>query len=48
MRVVIIKAVDETADKRRIAENYPQKRMIIELTGLNEETGEFSAVIVNN
>lgn len=46
MRVVIIKAVDENADRRRIAQSYPQKRMIMKLTGLNVETGEFSAINV--
>jgi hypothetical protein len=48
MRVVIIKAVDERAADRQIAESYPQKNMVMKLTALNEDTGEFSAVVVED
>jgi hypothetical protein len=44
MRVVTIEAVDVNAEHRRIARSFPQKRMVMKLTGLNETTGEFSAV----
>jgi hypothetical protein len=46
MRVVIIKAIDEGAASRRIAQSYPQKNMVMKLTRLDEDTGEFSAVNV--
>ena len=40
--VVIATAKDTTARTREIAEAYPTK-MMMRLTALNEETGEFSA-----
>ena len=46
MRVVILEAVDKQAANRSIAQSFPQKRMVMKLTGLNEETGEFSAMNV--
>lgn len=46
MRVVIVIAKDEKAHPRQIAESFAQKRMIMKLMDLNEETGEFSAINV--
>jgi hypothetical protein len=46
MHVVIIEAADENAVPRRIARSFPHKRLCMKLTGLNEKTGEFSAVNV--
>jgi hypothetical protein len=46
MKVVIIEAKDLNVDKREIAESYAQRRMVMKLVELNEETGEFSAVNV--
>jgi hypothetical protein len=43
--VVITTAKDPTARVREIDEAYPTK-MIMRLTGLNEQTGEFSAEVV--
>jgi hypothetical protein len=48
MQVVIIEAVDSNAQPREIAKSFPQKRLRMKLTALNEETGEFSAVNVGN
>jgi hypothetical protein len=45
-RVVIATAKDDTADPRQVAEAYPQTKMIMRLTDLDEETGEFRAEIV--
>ena len=48
MRVVIIEAFDAAAHPRRIAQSFPHKRMVMKLTGLNEETGEFSTINVGS
>ena len=45
-RVVVLKAVDANADPRKIEEAYPQPKMIMQLTALNEETGEFKSHVV--
>jgi len=46
--VVIVSAVDTNAEPRTTipGESYAQPKMIMQLTGLNEVTGEFSAYIV--
>jgi hypothetical protein len=46
MHAVIIEAVDQNAQPRTIARSFPHKRLYMKLTGLNEETGEFSAINV--
>jgi hypothetical protein len=46
MHVVIIEAIDQSAQPREIARSFPQKRLRMKLTNLDEETGEFSAVNV--
>jgi hypothetical protein len=48
MKVVIITAKDETAREREIADCIVQRRMIMKLVDLNEDTGEFSAVNVGS
>ncbi len=45
-RVVITRAVDVGAHPREIAECFPQDRLLMRITDLNEETGEFAAVNV--
>jgi hypothetical protein len=42
-RVVIIEATDPATEPRVIASASPQHMMVMKLTGLNEETGEFTA-----
>src|SRR5437660_667277 len=44
MHVVIIEAVDVRVEPRRIARAYPDKQLLMELTQLNPDTGEFSAI----
>jgi hypothetical protein len=46
MGVVIIRAKDTNADSRQIAEAFARKDLLMQLTELKEETGEFSAVNV--
>jgi len=43
-RVVIIEATDPAAEPREIAVATPQQRMVMKLTELDEETGEFAAL----
>jgi len=45
-RVVITVAKNVTASTREIEECYPQDQMIMRITELNEETGEFKAELV--
>ena len=45
-RVVILKAVDTRTDPRKVDEAYPRLNMVMQLTELNEETGEFRAHLV--
>ena len=47
-RVVVAVAKDVNADPRAIAESYPQDRLSMRLTELNEETGEFRAVVAES
>lgn len=47
-RVVVTVAEDVTADPRKIASCAPQDRMIMRLTELNENTGEFRAELVGD
>jgi hypothetical protein len=44
MKVVIIEAKDVNADVREIADCTVQRRMVMKLVDLDEETGEFRAV----
>jgi len=46
MKVVIIEAKDIHADSREIADCIVQRRMVMKLVELNEETGEFRAINV--
>ena len=46
MHVVVIEAEDARAEPRRIAKSFPQTRLMMKLTELNETTGEFSAINV--
>jgi hypothetical protein len=46
MYVVIVVAIDVNAEPREIAESFPQTRLLMKLTELNEETGEFRAINV--
>lgn len=46
MHVVIIEAADTTAAPRSISSCFPHHRLLMKLTALNEETGEFSAINV--
>jgi hypothetical protein len=48
MNVVIVVAEDESANPRHIADSYPRKNLIMKLTRLDDKTGEFSAINVNN
>ena len=46
MKVVIITAKDINVEPREIADCVVQRRMVMKLVDLNEETGEFRAVNV--
>ena len=46
MGVVIIRALDTSAVSRRIDDAFARKDLLMQLTELKEETGEFSAVNV--
>jgi hypothetical protein len=43
-RVIIIVAKDTNADPREIAECYPQQKLRMRITDLDEQTGRFRAV----
>jgi hypothetical protein len=43
MKVVIIEAKDTNANSREIADCIVQRRMVMKLVDLNEQTGEFRA-----
>jgi hypothetical protein len=45
-RVVVLKAVDTKVDPRKVEEAFPRPNMIMQLSELNEETGEFRAHLV--
>jgi hypothetical protein len=45
-RVVVLRAVDTKADPREVDEAYARPNMVMQLTELNEETGEFRAHLV--
>ncbi len=45
-RVVITIAKDVHAEPRSISECYPQPNLVMRITAMNEETGEFRAVSV--
>ncbi len=47
-RVVIAVAKDVTAVPREIADCFPQDRILMRITDLNEDTGEFRAVMVGS
>jgi hypothetical protein len=47
MQAVIIEAVDENAEPRQIARSFPHRRLVMKLTSLNEETGEFSSINID-
>jgi len=42
-RVVVLRAVDPKVDPPKVEEAYPQPNMIMRVSELNEETGEFRA-----
>jgi hypothetical protein len=46
-RVVITIAEDPNASPRKIAECYPQSKLLMCITDLNEETGEFRATSID-
>jgi hypothetical protein len=48
MKVVIIEAKDVNANVREIADCTVQRRMVMKLVDLDEETGEFRAVNVGS
>jgi hypothetical protein len=45
-RVVIMAAIDPTAEIRQIKETFPQRKMVWRLVALDEETGEFRAEMI--
>ena len=45
VKVVIARAVDTSADRRRIARCNPRPDIEMEIRDLNEETGEFTGII---
>jgi hypothetical protein len=45
-KVVVVVAKDEKAEPRKIAECFPQDKMTMKITDLNELTGEFRAVLI--
>jgi hypothetical protein len=45
-RVVVMRAVDATADPREVSEAFPRDNMVMRLVELNEFTGDFVAHLV--
>ncbi|MGO9422931.1 hypothetical protein [Roseiarcus sp.] len=45
-RVVVMRAVDEAANPREVAEAFPRDNLVMQLVQLDEETGVFRARLV--